>query len=149
MTITFASEIDYKYAYAQVVRTLEAQLKLSKSVIQAGKSEIATVTVKDQQSGKPVSGVQIQISLAYAGGAIVRQFNVISDNNGKASVEIPINKHALSGSYTVSLAVSATGYSGAGGFNLSFQVVHANVDKGYTKHNDYHHNKVWIRHHRD
>ena len=131
MAVSFASEINSQFASAQVVRTLESQLKLSKSVIQAGKSQTVTITVKDQQSGQPVSGAQIQINLAYAGGAIVRQFNVISDNNGKGSVEIPIKGDALSGQYTVNLAVTAAGYSSAGGFSLIFSVVNSNVDKGY------------------
>ena len=148
MAVSFASEIHSQYASAQVVRTLEAQLKLSKSVVQAGKSQTATVTVKDQQSGEPVSGAQIQINLAYAGGAIVRQFNVISDDNGKGSVEIPINNNALSGQYTVNLAISAAGYASAGGFSLIFSVVDSNVDKGYSSSKDYHHNWVFNHHHK-
>ena len=123
MAVSFASEIHSPYASAQVVRTLEAQFKLSKPVVQAGKSQIATVTVKDQQSGEPVSGAQIQINLAYAGNTIVKQFNVISDDNGKGAVEMPLNKNALNGQYIVNLAISAAGYESAGGFILSFLVV--------------------------
>ncbi len=154
MAISTASEVNFnqkavfQYTYAQVVRTLETTLKLDKSVIQAGQTQKVSVLVRDQQSGEPISGATVQLNLAYAGGSIIRQFMVITDTNGRASISIPIDKKAENGTYGVTASVSATGYAGAGGFSLNFAVASANVDKGYNSHNDYHHNSVFNHHHK-
>jgi 5-hydroxyisourate hydrolase-like protein (transthyretin family) len=138
----------FQYSYAQVVRTLETTLKIDKAVIQEGQTLKVSVLVRDQQSGQPISGATVQLNLAYAGSSVIRQFMVITDANGRASVSIPIANNATNGQYSITASVAAAGYQGGGGFSLNFGVVSANVDKGYDPHKDYHHNSVFNHHHK-
>ena len=136
--------IQLSYAQAQL-RTSEIKLDFKK-LIQVGNTEQITVFARDQATGLPISGAVAKIVITYPGGTPLRQFNLISDSNGKAVLSLPISNNAALGAYGVDLTVSATGYLDSTIGGSSFAVM-SNVDLVSLHHYSHIHSSIHGTHH--
>jgi uncharacterized protein YfaS (alpha-2-macroglobulin family) len=70
------------------------------------------------------------MTIYFPGGTPIRQFTLLTDTNGKASLTLPIADNAALGQYGIDVLVSALGYFDAAVGTVNFDVM-SQVD-----HND-------------
>jgi MG2 domain len=97
------------YAFAQTVRTTELKVNFKK-IVESGSTQNIRTLIRDQGTGLPISGSNVRLTIYYPGGAPIRQFNLLSDANGLASLSLPISRNAPLGQYGMDVFVSTTGY---------------------------------------
>ncbi|MBV9177546.1 MAG: hypothetical protein JO297_10960 [Nitrososphaeraceae archaeon] len=112
----------FQPSYAEVARTTEVKVQLNK-LIEQGDRQIIRVSVRDQATGLPVSGATVRLIITYPGGTTVRQFNLITDANGLASLTLPISNNAPTGVYALDALVTAIGYFDSPFNTISFTVM--------------------------
>ena len=93
-------------SYAQTLRLMEVKLQFKK-LVQAGHTEIIRLVARDQATGLPISGGNARFTVTYPTGTPVRQFNLLTDASGTATLSLPIDKNAELGSYALDTAVTA------------------------------------------
>jgi hypothetical protein len=94
------------------------------------------------------------LTIYFPGGAPIRQFTLLTDTNGKASLTLPIADNAALGQYGIDVLASALGYFDSAVGTVNFAVnsdVTQNVDLSDYKHeshtlsdhsgHDNHHNR--------
>jgi hypothetical protein len=104
-----SSEGYYAFAQTEIQRTTELKVKFD-VLVEKGNDQNIRVKVNDVGSGDPVSGATVTITIYFPGGAPIRQFTLLSDNDGKASLKLPIDENAALGEYGIDLGVVALGY---------------------------------------
>jgi hypothetical protein len=115
--------------YAQTplaLKTFDVKAKLGKKVIQLGDSQTLQIALKDKQNHQPISGAIVRIVVTYAGIKTVTAMNSVTDINGQAFFKIPISERALSGSYSIDVAIGQTGYSDTS-FSYLFAAIGSHV----------------------
>jgi hypothetical protein len=124
------------YAFAQTVRTQELKVNFKK-IVEVGGTQFVRVFVRDEGTGLPISGSNVRLTLYYPGGAPIRQFNLLTDRNGVASLSLPISRNAALGQYGLDVLVSSSGYLDTSFGTVSFAVMsHA---KEFVSLHDYTH----------
>jgi hypothetical protein len=103
------SERNYAFAQAEILRTTELKVKFD-VLVERGNEQNVRVKVTDQGSGDPVSGATVTLTIYFPGGAPIRQFTLLSDTDGEASLKLPIDENAALGEYGIDLGVVALGY---------------------------------------
>lgn len=88
-----SSEGYYAFAQTEIQRTTELKVKFD-VLVERGNDQNIRVKVNDVGSGDPVSGATVTITIYFPGGAPIRQFTLLSDNDGKASLKLPIDENA-------------------------------------------------------
>jgi len=142
------------YAYAQTIRALELKVNFKK-LVEAGSTQNIRLSLRDMASGDPVSTATVRMTIYFPGGVPIRQFNLLTDKNGFASLSLPISRNAPLGSYGLDVLAGAPGFfDTALSSTQTFAVmsdVKQNVDaKDYSRASSHiravHHNN---NHHRD
>jgi hypothetical protein len=144
---------NYAFAQTSILRTTEIKLDFN-NLVERGNNQNIRVQVKDLGTGDPVSSATVRITVYFPGGAPIRQFTLLTDTNGKASLTLPIAKNAALGQYGLDVLVSALGYFDSAVGTVNFAVnsdVNNNVDLHDYKHSrhtlsdhsgsDNHHNR--------
>ena len=129
LTATMYTQSKGNYAFAQttILRTTELKVNFHK-LVEAGSDQNIRVTVKDVGSGDPVSSATVKITIYFPGGSIIRQFTLLTDKDGKASLTLPIDKNAALGQYGVDILVTALGYFDSSVGTIDF-AVNSEVDQ--------------------
>jgi hypothetical protein len=110
------------YAFAQTVRTTEIKVNFKK-VVEAGNNQNIRVFVRDQATGLPISGAIARLTIYYPGGAPIRQFNLLTDRNGFASLTLPISSNAPLGAYGLDVLASTVGFQDTSFGTVNFAVL--------------------------
>ena len=108
--------IESQYANAQAspaLKTFEIKMKIEKKIVELGDNNKVTVTVRDVQSGNPLSGVTVKATTLFAGAKVLKQTGKITDDNGKVYITIPTSKDSLPGVNVVETTVLFAGYQDA------------------------------------
>jgi hypothetical protein len=139
------------FAFAQTVRTQELKANFKK-IVESGSTQNVRIFVRDQGTGLPISSSEVRITIYYPGGAPIRQFNLLSDANGFASLSLPISRDAPLGSYGMDVLSTSVGYLDANFGTVNF-AVQAHAKETVSTH-DYAHAANTIRgshhhHHND
>jgi hypothetical protein len=100
---------NYAFAQTEILRTLELKVKFD-VLVERGNDQNVRVKVNDLGSGDPVSGAVVTITVYFPAGAPIRQFALLSDQDGEASLKLPIDENAALGEYSMDVDVVATGY---------------------------------------
>src|SRR5262245_41801414 len=87
------SKGNYAFAQASILRTTELKVDFKK-LVEAGNKQNVRVSVRDSGTGDPVSGAVIRITIYFPGGAPIRQFSLLTNKNGQASLTLPIDRNA-------------------------------------------------------
>lgn len=116
------SKGNYAFAQASIQRTTELKVNFKK-LVQAGNDQNIRVTVTDVGTGKPVSSAVVRLTIYFPGGAPIRQFTLLSDKNGQASLTLPIDKNAALGQYGIDVLVGALGYFDSAVGTIAFAVM--------------------------
>jgi hypothetical protein len=103
------TEGNYASAETSILRTTELKVNFEK-IVERGSDQNIRIKVNDLGSGDPVSGATVTITIYYPAGAPIRQFMLLSDKNGEASLTLPIDKNAALGQYGIDVIVTAVGY---------------------------------------
>jgi hypothetical protein len=103
------SEGYYAFAQTEIQRTTELKVKFD-VLVERGNDQKIRVKVSDVGSGDPVSGATVSMTIYFPGGAPIRQFTLLSDTDGEASLKLPIDENAALGEYGIDLGVVALGY---------------------------------------
>ena len=103
------SERNHALAQTEILRTTELKVKFD-VLVERGNEQKIRVKVTDQGSGDPVSGATVTLTIYFPGGAPIRQFTLLSDTDGEASLKLPIDENAALGEYGIDLGVVALGY---------------------------------------
>jgi MG2 domain len=138
------------YAYAQTIRALELKVNFKK-LVEAGSTQNIRLSLRDMASGDPVSTATVRMTIYFPGGVPIRQFNLLTDRNGIASLSLPISKNAPLGNYGLDVLAGAPGFFDTSlSSTQTFAVmseVKQNVDtKDYARHTA--HIRA-VNHHRD
>jgi hypothetical protein len=126
--IFIQSEENYTFAQTEILRTTELKVKFD-VLVERGNDQNIRVKVNDVGSGDPVSGATVTMTIYFPGGAPIRQFTLLSDEDGKASLKLPIDEDAALGEYGIDLDVVATGYYDSFLPNQVFFAVMSDVDE--------------------
>ena len=114
--------------YGQTLRLMEVKLQFKK-LVQGGHTEIIRLFVRDQATGLPISGGNARFSVTYPTGTPVRQFNLLTDASGTATLSLPVDKNAELGTYALDTTVTgATGYQDTTIGSVDFAVM-SNVNE--------------------
>ena len=107
----YSSQSKGNYAIAQtiILKTTELKVNFDK-LVEAGTDQSIRLTVKDVRSGDPISDATVKISIYFPSGAPIRQFMLLTNEGGKASLTLPIDKKVALGLYGIDVIVSALGY---------------------------------------
>lgn len=97
------------YAYAQTIRALEMKVNFDK-LVEAGDTQHIRVSVRDMESGLPVSTATVRMTVYFPGGVPIRQFNLLTDTDGIALMSLPISKNAPLGSYGLDVLAGSPGF---------------------------------------
>ena len=97
------------YAYAQTIRALELKVNFKK-LVEAGSTQNVRLSLRDMESGLPVSTATVRMTVYFPGGVPIRQFNLLTDSDGFASLSLPISKNAPLGSYGLDVLAGAPGF---------------------------------------
>lgn len=109
--------------YAQTLRLMEVKLQFKK-IVQAGNTQIIRLFVRDQATGAAISGGNARFTVTYPTGTPVRQFNLLTDASGTATLSLPIDKNAELGSYALdTTVVNTAGYQDATIGTVNFAVM--------------------------
>lgn len=129
LTATMYTQSKGNYAFAQttILRTTELKVNFHK-LVETGSDQNIRVTVKDVGSGDPVSSATVKITIYFPGGSIIRQFTLLTDKDGEASLKLPIDKNAPLGMYGVDILVTALGYFDSSVGTIDF-AVNSEVDQ--------------------
>ena len=122
------SEGNHAFAQTEIQRTTELKVKFD-VLVERGNDQNIRVKVNDVGSGDPVSGATVTITVYFPGGAPIRQFTLLSDTDGKASLKLPIDENAALGEYGIDLDVVALGYYDSFLPNQVFFAVMSDVDE--------------------
>jgi hypothetical protein len=106
---SFTYSGNYAFAQTEIQRTTELKVKFD-VLVERGNDQNIRVEVNDVGSGDPVSGATVTITVYFPGGAPIRQFTLLSDTDGEASLKLPIDENAALGEYGIDLDVVALGY---------------------------------------
>jgi hypothetical protein len=144
---------NYAFAQTSILRTTEIKLDFN-NLVERGSNQNIRVQVRDLGTGDPVSSATVRMTVYFPGGAPIRQFTLLTDTNGKASLTLPIANNAALGQYGLDVLVSALGYFDSAIGTVNFAVnsdVNNNVDLHDYKHarhtlsdhsgSDNHHNR--------
>src|SRR5919197_1722091 len=127
-----------KYAFAQtsILRTTELKVDFE-NLVEAGSSQNIRVNIRDPETGDPISSATVMINIYFPGGVPIRQFSLLSDRNGQASLRLPIARNAALGQYGLDVIVSALDYFESAVGTINFAVM-SQVDQNVSLH-DYKH----------
>ena len=144
---------NYAFAQTSILRTTELKMDF-KNLVESGSNQNIRVQVHDLGTGDPISSATVRVTIYFPGGAPIRQFTLLTDTNGKASLTLPIADNAALGQYGIDVLVSALGYFDSAVGTVNFAVnsdVTQNVDLSDYKHeshtlsdhsgHDNHHNR--------
>jgi hypothetical protein len=136
------------FALAQTVRTTELKVNFKK-IVESGDTQNIRVFVRDQGTGLPISSAVVRITIYYPGGAPIRQFNLLSNANGFASLSLPISRDAPLGAYGMDVFVTTVGYLDTNFGTVSW-AVQSHAKESVNLH-DYSHaaNRISGNHHHD
>jgi hypothetical protein len=123
------SKGNYAFAQTAILRTMELKVDMKK-LVERGSNQNVRVSVRDQATGDPISSSNVRITVYFPGGAPIRQFMLLTDTNGRASLTLPIAKNAALGQYGINVLASALGY-----FNTAVDTVNFDV-MSQVDHND-------------
>jgi hypothetical protein len=118
---------NYAFGQTSIVRTLELKANF-KTLVEAGSDQNIRVMVTDQATGDPVSSAVVRITIYFPGGAPIRQFSLLTSEDGKASLKLPIDENAALGQYGLDVLVSALGYFDSAFGTVSWAVM-SDVDQ--------------------
>jgi hypothetical protein len=127
---------NYAFAQTSILRTTELKVDF-KNLVESGSNQNIRVQVHDLGTGDPISSATVRLTIYFPGGAPIRQFTLLSDTNGKASLTLPIADNAALGQYGIDVLVSALGYFDSAIGTVNFAVnsdVTQNVDLSDYKH---------------
>ena len=127
---------NYAFAQTSILRTTEIKLDFN-NLVERGSNQNVRVQVKDLGTGDPISSATVRMTIYFPGGAPIRQFTLLTDTNGKASLTLPIADNAALGQYGLDVLVTALGYSDSAIGTVNFSVnsdVKQNVDLDDYKH---------------
>jgi hypothetical protein len=127
---------NYAFAQTSILRTTEVKVDF-KNLVESGSNQNIRVQVKDLGTGDPISSATVRLTIYFPGGAPIRQFTLLTDTNGKASLTLPIADNAALGQYGIDVLVSALGYFDSAVGTVNFAVnsdVTQNVDLSDYKH---------------
>ena len=97
------------YAHAQTIRALELKVNFKK-LVEAGSTQNVRLSLRDMESGLPVSTATVRMTVYFPGGVPIRQFNLLTDRDGFASLSLPISENAPLGSYGLDVLAGAPGF---------------------------------------
>ena len=97
------------FAQTSIQRTTEIKVNF-KTLVEAGSDQNIRVIVSDQGTGDPVSSAIVRLTIYFPGGAPIRQFNLLTDEDGKVSLKLPIDENAPLGQYGLDVLAGALGY---------------------------------------
>ena len=124
------------FAQTSIQRTTELKVNFKK-LVEAGSDQNVRVTVSDLGSGDPVSSAAVRITVYFPGGAPIRQFTLLTNEDGKASLTLPIDRDAPLGQYGLDVLAGALGYFDSAVGTVAFAVnsaVDQDVDLNDYKH---------------
>jgi hypothetical protein len=98
------------FSYAQNIKTMTLQAKLEKKIVKTGDSQKIEYTAIDQQTNKPISGVEIRSVVTYPGGTLIKSIISITDLNGHSAISIPTNSNTPSDTVNVDATAFFVGY---------------------------------------
>jgi hypothetical protein len=127
---------NYAFAQTSILRTTEVKVDF-KNLVESGSNQNIRVQVRDLGTGDPISSATVRLTIYFPGGAPIRQFTLLTDTNGKASLTLPIADNAALGQYGIDVLVSALGYFDSAVGTVNFAVnsdVTQNVDLSDYKH---------------
>ena len=127
---------NYAFAQTSILRTTEVKVDF-KNLVESGSNQNIRVQVHDLGTGDPISSATVRLTIYFPGGAPIRQFTLLTDTNGKASLTLPIADNAALGQYGIDVLVSALGYFDSAVGTVNFAVnsdVTQNVDLHDYKH---------------
>ena len=126
------------YALAQTSIQRTSELKVDfKKLVERGSDQKVRVTLNDIANGNPISSANARMTIYFPGGAPIRQFTLLTDTNGHASLTLPIADNAALGQYGIDVLASALGYFDSAIGTVNFAVmsdVEENVDLHDYKH---------------
>jgi hypothetical protein len=86
------------YAIAQTLILSTAELKVNfDKLVEVGSEQSIHLTVKDVRSGDPISSATAKINIYFPGEVPIRQFTLLTNEGGTASLTLPIDKKAALG----------------------------------------------------
>jgi hypothetical protein len=100
---------DSAFAQTSIQRTTEIKVNF-KLLVEAGSDQNIRVMVSDQGTGDPISSSLVRLTIYFPGGAPIRQFNLLTDEDGKTSLKLPIDEDAPLGQYGLDVLAGALGY---------------------------------------
>ena len=115
------SKRNYAIAQTLILSTTELKVNFDK-LVEVGSDQSIHLTVKDIRSGDPISSATAKITIYFPGEAPIRQFTLLTNEGGKASLMLPIDKKAALGQYGMDVLVSALGYSDSSVGTIHFAV---------------------------
>ncbi len=113
MVMGTLSKGNYALAQTSILRTTELKVDLKK-LVEVGSNQNVRVSLRDIGTDDPISSASIRITVYFPGGASIRQFMLLTDTNGDASLTLPIARNAALGGYGVDVSASALGYFDSG-----------------------------------
>jgi hypothetical protein len=120
---------NYAFAQTSILRTTEVKVDF-KNLVESGSNQNVRVSLRDTGTGDPISSATVRMTIYFPGGTPIRQFTLLTDTNGKASLTLPIADNAALGQYGLDVLVSALGYFDSAIGTVNFDVM-SQVD-----HND-------------
>jgi hypothetical protein len=103
---------NYAYAQTEILSTTELKVKFD-VLVERGNNQNIHVKVIEVGGDDPISGATVRVTIYLPGGAPIRQFTLLSDTDGEASLKLPIDENAALGEYGIDLDVVASGYYGS------------------------------------
>jgi hypothetical protein len=100
---------NYAFAQTSILRTTELKVDFKK-LVELGSNQNIRVKLSDIGTGDDISSATIRITIYFPGGAPIRQFMLLTDKNGAASLTLPIANNAALGQYGIDVLASALGY---------------------------------------
>ena len=109
MIVIISIDSNANYAHAQTIRALELKVNFKK-LVEAGSTQNVRLSLRDMESGLPVSTATVRMTVFFPGGVPIRQFNLLTDSDGIASMSLPISNNAPLGSYGLDVLAGAPGF---------------------------------------
>jgi MG2 domain len=143
MIIIMSIDFNANYAYAQTIRALELKVNFKK-LVEAGSTQNVRLSLRDMESGLPVSTATVRMTVYFPGGVPIRQFNLLTDKDGFASLSLPISNNAPLGSYGLDVLAGAPGFFDTSLTSTQTFAVMSNVKQNVDAE-DYSHARSHIR----
>jgi hypothetical protein len=131
------------YAYGQTIRALELKVNFKK-LVETGSTQNVRLSLRDMESGLAVSTATVRMTVYFPGGAPIRQFNLLTDADGIASLSLPISQNAPLGSYGLDVLAGAPGFFDTSLTNTQTFAVMSEVKQNVDA-DDYSHARSHIR----